>query len=93
MTSKSNPFVKMPLWWLVEAAKATNAPKVVVLAELLHCAWRTKSTTFSLPNSRLQKHGAGRETKRRVLRDLERAGLIKVERPNRKSPIVTLVVL
>ena len=39
------------------------------------------------------RRGVSREIKRRVLRDLEAAGLITVERPSRKSPIVTLVVL
>jgi hypothetical protein len=37
--------------------------------------------------------GVSREIKRRVLRDLERGGLITVERPIRKTPIVTLVGL
>jgi hypothetical protein len=32
-----------------------------------------------------------REVKRRVLRDLERAKLISVERPLRKTPVVTLI--
>ena len=37
--------------------------------------------------------GVSRDVKRRVLRDLERARVIMVERPPRKTPRVTLVVL
>ena len=62
----------------------------LVLIELLYASWKARSSTFPLPNSRLVKLGASREVKRRVLRDLEQAGLISVERPTRKSPVVTL---
>jgi hypothetical protein len=90
---KVEPFVKVPIRWMASAAKATSAPKALVLIELLYAAWKAKSPTFALPNGRLAKLGVGRETKRRVLRDLEQAGLITVERPTRKTPIITLVTL
>ena len=51
------------------------------------------SMTVPLPNAWLKQHGVGREVKRRALRDLEAAGLITVERTDRKSPLVTLVML
>ena len=90
---KSEPFVKAPLWWIETAAKATNSPTTVVLIELLRLHWKTKSSTFPLPNSRLQRLGVSRKVKQRVLRELERAQLIGVERPARKTPVVTLNVL
>jgi hypothetical protein len=83
----------VPLWWAVEAAKATHTPATVVCIELLHASWKAKSPTFPLPNGRLKKMGVSREVKRYVLRDLEAAGLITVERRSGKTPIVTLVVL
>lgn len=89
---KAEPFVKVPLWWIAQATKATNTGRALVCVELLYAAWKTKRSTFPLPNSRLAKLGITRETKRRVLRDLERAGLVAVERPSRKTPIITLVV-
>jgi len=89
----TDPFVKMPLWWAEAAAKATGSPTTLVLVELLHRHWKTSQLTFPLPNGRLGKLGASRDVKRRVLRDLERAGLITVERPARKTPLVTLVLL
>ena len=87
------PFVKVPLWWITAATKATNNRKALVCIELLYASWKAKSLTFPLPNARLQKRGITRETKRRALRDLERGGLIIVERPSRKTPIVTLILL
>jgi len=88
---KAEPFVKVPLWWIAAAAKATRSPATVVCIELLHSALKAKSPTFPLPNGRLQRLGVNRETKRRILRTLEEGGLIRVERPPRKTPIVTLL--
>ena len=90
---KVEPFVKVPLWWIAEATKATNTRKALVCIELLHAAWKAKRMTFPLPNGRLEKLGVSREAKRRALYELERAGLITVDRPTRKTPIVTLVLL
>jgi hypothetical protein len=86
-------FVKVPLWWIETAAKATKSPTTVVLIELLRLRWKTGSSTFPLPNARLQRLGVSRKVKQRILRELELAQLIIVERPTRKSPVVTLNVL
>jgi hypothetical protein len=86
-------FVKVPLWWAEEAAKATNTPKAMVWVWLAYLAWEQGSNTFKLPNGRLQIRGVGRHTKARALRQLEEAGLIRVDRPGKKSPVVTLIVL
>jgi hypothetical protein len=90
---KVEPFVKVPLGWAKRMTAATRTKRALVGIVLLHTAWKTKRTTFPLPNGQLAKLGISRETKRRVLRDLEHAGLIVVERPLRKTPIVTLVTL
>ena len=90
---KTELFVKVPLWWIAAAAKAAHSPATIVCIELLHASWKAKSLTFPVPNSRLQRQSVSRETKRRVLRALEAAGLIRVERQTGKSPIVTLVLL
>ena len=90
---KVEPFVKVPLWWIQQAATTTKSSTTLVCIELLHRSWKAKSPTFPLPNGNLRKLGVSREIKRRVLRDLEKGGLITVERPTRKTPIVTLVGL
>jgi hypothetical protein len=85
--------VKVPLWWAEAATKAVGAPDAMVCIYLLHAAWKAKSPTFPLPNGRLEKVGVSRKVKWRVLRSLEAAGLITVERLSRKTPVVTLVLL
>jgi hypothetical protein len=89
---KVEPFVKVPLVWIARATRATNTGRALVCIELLYAAWKARRPTFPLPNGRLAKLGVTRETKRRTLHDLERAGLVVVERPERKTPIVTLVL-
>jgi hypothetical protein len=90
---RPEPFVKVPLWWIAEAAKATRSPTTLVLVALLHRSWKAKSLTFPLSNDFLEQHGISREVKRKKLRDLEAAGLITVERRHGRSPRVTLVTL
>jgi hypothetical protein len=89
----ADTFVKVPLWWIERATRATRTPQAFVCIWLLHLSWRARSPTFSLPNDRLNKRGADRRRKRRALRALEAAGLITVERRHGKTPIVTLVCL
>ena len=86
------------LSWSVALALASLAvlvfpTAVLVLIELLRLQWKTRRMSFPVPNARLKKLGVSREVKRRVLRDLQRAGLITVDQRTRKSPIVTLVSL
>jgi hypothetical protein len=88
---KREPFVVMPIWWAKATANATNSPAMMLLVELLRL--RTGHSTFPVPNGRLRSLGVSRDTKRRVLRDLERARLIVVDRVARKTPIVTLIGL
>ena len=90
---KTDAFVRMPWWWIQLAAKHTQSPTTLVLAELLYLAWKRRSATFPLPNGRLLKLGVSRDVKRRVLRKLERGGLIQVERFDRRTPVITLIGL
>jgi hypothetical protein len=85
-------FVQVPLWWAEQVCRATRTPKAFVWIWLLHLAWKAKSNSFAVPNGQLSKSGVHRNTKERVLRELEKAGLIKVERKPRQTPIVTLIV-
>jgi ribosomal protein S25 len=57
---------------------------------LLHLSWKAHHHTFIAPNGGLKQYGVSPQTKRRVLRQLEAAGLIEIKRRHRKSPIVTL---
>jgi hypothetical protein len=91
--SRKDTFVKVPLWWIEQAARATRSPQAFVCVWLLHLAWSSKSATFPLPNSRLGERGVDRRAKRRALEALEAAGLITVDRRHGKTPVVTLVCL
>jgi len=93
MTNKKDAFVKVPLWWAEAATKATKSPAALFLIYLLHASWKARGTTFPLPNGYLKQQGVSRDVKRRMLRDLETAGLITIERRGRKSPLITLVVI
>ena len=85
-------FVKVPLWWAEQAARATRSPDMMVCVWLLYQAWRD-GQPVPMANTKLKRWGVSREVKRRVLRDLERAGLIVVDRQPWKAPSVTLVLL
>jgi hypothetical protein len=87
-------FVKVPLWWLEQVTRAVQSPQQAFVAVwLLHLAWKAKSAAFPVPNGQLERYGVGRHTKYRALACLEAAGLISVERPARKTPRVTLLVM
>jgi hypothetical protein len=91
LKKKRERFVRVPIWWAEQACKATRTPKALVCIWLLYLSWKTGSPTFALPNGELRKMGISRETKRRALAALERAGLLKVDRVTRKSVVVTLL--
>jgi hypothetical protein len=93
MRNKTAPYVKVPMWFAEEAAKATKTTKALIWIWLLHLHFKTHRTTFPMPNGNLQKLGVSRHTKRRALRELEAAGLISIVRQHGKTPIVSFVVL
>ena len=90
---KVEPFVNVPLWWMMKAAKATKTPDALVLTHLLYVAWKANYKPFPLSNKWLEKNGVSRKIKSRVLRDLEKVELITVERRSGRSPRVSLTVI
>ena len=87
----ADQFAMVPIWWVEQAAKATNTPRTLMLVWLLYLAWKTGSKTFPLTN--VQLRGVHRNTKYKMLRELEAAGLIQVSREGKKAPLVTLLYL
>jgi len=77
----------VPLWCAEEMAKASRSPAVIVCIRLLHLSWKTKSATVTLSNH----NGAHRNSKDRVLRNLETAGWVQIERRRGRSPRVTVL--
>jgi hypothetical protein len=88
---QSDTFAAVPLQWAARASAAMNSPKTMLLVWLTYQAWRTKSPTFAVPNKVLADYDVSRGVKCLALRQLEVAGLIRVEWRPRKSPVVTLL--
>jgi hypothetical protein len=89
---RREPFAAIPLAWAARATTATNCPKAMVWVWLIHRAWKMRSGTVAVPNGALAEYGVTRKVKNNALRQLERAGLIAVERRPRKTPVVTMLL-
>jgi hypothetical protein len=91
-TQPNQRFLKGPVpWpWIEVAAKLPGKALAVGIA-LWRLAGAVKSKTIRLSNAEVSELGCDRNAKSRALRDLERAGLITVERQPGCSPRVTLV--
>jgi hypothetical protein len=90
MQRRRREFIKVPLTW-AERLGGTRGQTAVVALHLLHQAWRNRGGAFTLANGALKAKGVGRDAKRRALAELERHGLISVERRPKKSPRVTVL--
>jgi hypothetical protein len=87
----TEPFARVPLAWAARAIKATRDPAALVWIELLYAAWKADGKPFGLSNARLQRAGVSRDVKYRVLRDLERAGMIAIAWSPGRAPVITLL--
>jgi hypothetical protein len=78
-----------------EAARAgflaVKCPQAIVWHYIHYRVWADRQSTIPLPNRTLASLGVTRWAEQRALRNLERAGLIRVEYRGRKSPLVTLL--
>ena len=77
--------------WLLQARRLGVTALLVGLA-LWHIKGLRRTDTFIVSNVMLQEWDIEPDAKRRALRALERAGLVKIERRSKRSPQVTLVV-
>jgi CRP-like cAMP-binding protein len=79
-------FIMLPLVWFEKLNGATaQTHRVALYLHYLH--WKAKGSPIKLPNN---IDGVSRRSKWRALVDLERRGLIAVERRNRRSPLIRL---
>jgi hypothetical protein len=85
-------FVKFPWTWVERLRAARHISTYRVALHLLHYNWRTGKRVITLSTIILEGEGVDRRAKWRALAELERVGLVQVERRDRKSPLVTLVV-
>jgi hypothetical protein len=82
-------FIMFPLAWY-EALNGAPATTYRVAIYLLHLHWKEGGGPIKLPNGMLRTDGVNRQAKWRALGDLERRGLITVERRPRRSPLIWL---
>jgi hypothetical protein len=82
--------IKVPLAWYHLLADASG-PTCLTAMRIAYLHWKGKGEPIKLANEALAEVGVSRNGKYRALRDLERRGLITVERTPRKSPIITVV--
>jgi hypothetical protein len=88
-----NKFIAGPVdvAWVCQASHLGVKALLVGLA-LWHIRGLRRADTFTVSNLMVQNWGIQPDAKRRALRALEKAGLIKIERRGKRSPQVTLVV-
>ena len=84
-------YIQLPEAVAVAGFKALRCPGALVFYAILYRMWRRHEYTIVLTNKWLEKLGIDRQTKRRALPQLERAGLIRVTYRNNKNPVVTLL--
>ena len=77
--------------WVIKASRLGVKALLVGMA-LWHLRGLRKADTFIVSNLILRDWGILPDAKRRALRKLEEAGLIRVARNQKRSPEVTLVV-
>jgi len=82
-------WVRLPMAWYERLEGAPGQTYRVALY-LLYLHWKGNGKPIKLANGMLKMDGVPPESRRRALRDLERRGVISVERRPRKSPIITL---
>jgi hypothetical protein len=89
MQRRQEHFVRVPWTW-IDRLKGADGQTYRVALYLLYMDWKGDGSPVKLTSGALAVDGVPRETKRRALADLERRGLVTVERLPRKSPIVRL---
>jgi hypothetical protein len=89
---KVDPFAKIPLATAGKMFEEIGSAGAMVVVMLLYLAWKAGGKPFPFSNERLARYGVSRQTKYRVLTELEAAGLIRQQRSGSgKSPTVTVL--
>jgi hypothetical protein len=85
-------FVHFPWAWLDRLKATGRGATYRVALLLLYEYWRTGGRAIKLTNIAAAEVGVLPDAKGRALDDLERAGLIKVNRRPKRSPLVTVLI-
>jgi hypothetical protein len=93
VSSLNDKFIKGPISapWLIQASKLGVTPLLLGLV-LWYLSGLRKARTVQISNVTCREWGVEPDAKRRALLKLEKAGLVAVDRCEKKSPKVTLVI-
>jgi hypothetical protein len=84
-------FVKLPYEQILLAAGELQNAQLVVLVELAHLKFKMHQNPVPLSNTALRSAGMSRMAKLRALRQLQKAGLVRVSWRGQKCPLVTIL--
>ena len=84
-------FVRVPWTW-VERLRGARGSTYRLALILLYLHWKGNGEPIKLANGMLQIDGVSRHAKWRALNELERRGMIVVERRHRRSPLIQVLV-
>jgi hypothetical protein len=85
-------FAMLPMEWY-DRMQGASGQTYRVAWYLLFMHWRGKGAPIKLNNVMLETDGVSRQSKWKALADLERRGLITVERRRHRSPLVQLLLV
>ena len=91
MRQRQGQFIKVPWMWYERLVKARRASTYQVALYVLFQHWKRNGQPFALPNRGLETLGISRWRKWSALRELERLGLIQIERRPRRSPMIAVL--
>jgi hypothetical protein len=83
-------FISVPMTWFERLAGASGQTYRIALS-LLYLSWRARGEPIQLTNGPLRVDGVSRYSKWRALDELERRGLIAIERRRRRAPVIRLL--
>ena len=84
-------FVSVPWVWANQLKTCDRAATFKLALLLLYEHWRSNGSWVRLTNALAATMDILPEAKRRALADLERRGLVSVERGSRETPVVTVL--
>jgi hypothetical protein len=86
-------FIMLPMAWFERLDGASGQTYRLALV-LIYLSWRKRGEPIALANGRLTEiDGVNRFSKWRALAELERRGLIRIERRPSRSPVITPLCL
>jgi hypothetical protein len=86
-----DPFDKFPRWWTLKMRDAgVGSFKLALL--LLHLNWKSRGRPVVVSAAAAKDRGVGTRQKVTAVLELERLGIIRVERRPKKSSLITVLI-